>query len=122
MRGGEQVVAVLAVREAEQVGPVLLPPARGLVGLARQQGREVDLLAARVLHLLADDRLDLGEHAQAQREPGVDAGGGTTDVAGAHEELVARDLGVDRVLAQRPQEQGGHLEGLDGGTDHPAGG
>ena len=61
-------------------------------------------------HLLADDLLDLGQHPQAQREPGVDAGGGAADVAGAHEQPVAGDLGVGRVLAQGADEQRGQAQ------------
>ena len=48
------------------------------------------------------------QHPQAQRQPGVDAGRGPADVAGADEQPVARHLGVRRVLAQGPHEQGRH--------------
>ena len=77
-------------------------------GSRGQQRREVDLLAAGGVHLLADDRLDLRQDTQPQRQPGVDPGGGAPDVSGAHQPLVARDLGVGRVLSQGPDEQGRH--------------
>ena len=89
VRGPEQVVGLLAVLEAEERVAVLGPAPGGLVGLLRQQRREVHLLAADRVHLLADDRLDPGQHLHAQRQPRVDAGRDATDVPGAHEQLVA---------------------------------
>lgn len=105
--GAEQQVGALAVLEPEEVVAVLRPPAGRLVGLARQQRGEAQLLADPV-HLLADDALDAAQHREPEREPGVDPGRGATDVAGAHEQLVAGQLGVGRVLAQGPQEEGRH--------------
>ena len=105
--GGQQVVPVLAVTELKQGGAVVVPAPGGLVGLGRQEGREVDLLAAHGVHLLAHDVLDLAQRPQPQRQPGVDPGGGPADVAGAHEQAVAGDLGVGRVLAQGSDEGGG---------------
>ena len=80
------------------------PATRLLVGLARQQRREVHLVRSRGGHLLADDLLDLRLHPQAERQPGEHAGGLPADVPGAHQELVAGDLGVGRVFAQRLKE------------------
>ena len=106
--GTEQVVAALAVLEPEDVGPVLGPAAGGLVGLARQQRGQVDLLGADGVHLLAHDLLDAPQHLQPQRQPRVDARGDAADVAGADEQLVARHLGVGRVVAEGAQEQRRH--------------
>ena len=66
VRRREQVVAALAVLEPEDVRAVLGPAARRLVRLLGQQRREVHLLRAGRGHLLADDLLDLGQHAQAR--------------------------------------------------------
>ena len=74
--GGQQVVPVLAVAELEQGGAVVVPAPGGLIGLGRQEGREVDLLAAHGVHLLAHDVLDLAQRPQPQRQPGVHPGGG----------------------------------------------
>jgi len=49
---------------------------------------------AGAVHLLAHDVLDLAQHAQAQRRPGVDAGGELAQHAGLEHQLVADDLGV----------------------------
>ena len=108
VRGTEQVVAALAVLEPEHAVAVLAPAAGRLVGLARQQRRELELLGADRVHLLADHRLDVAQHPQAQRQPGVDAGGGPPDVARPDEQPVARHLGVRRVLPQRAHEQARH--------------
>lgn len=113
--GAEEVVAALAVVEAEQLGAVLLPAAGRLVGLLRQQRGERDLLAAHGVHLLADDPLDIGQDLLAERQPGPHAGGGAAHIAGAYQQLVAEYLGVRRVVAQCLDHQPGHA--LDLGHD-----
>ena len=121
--GGQQVVPVLAVAELEQGGAVVVPAPGGLVGLGRQECREVDLLAAHGVHLLAHDVLDLAQCPQPQWQPGVDPGSGPADVAGAYEQAVAGDLGVGRVLAQGSDEGGGESvqhEGDPTGSDATA--
>ena len=59
VRRREQHVGAPAVLEAEDVVAVLGPPPAQLVGLAGQQRREVHLLEAGGVHLLADDALDV---------------------------------------------------------------
>ena len=72
------------------LSPYSVQRPRGLVGLAGQQRREEQLLGADGVHLLAHDALDVAQHLQAERQPGVDAGGDAADVAGPHEQPVAR--------------------------------
>ena len=48
--------------------------------------------------------VDLVEHAQAERQPGVDAGRLLPDQAGAQHQPVRDDLGLLRRLAQDRQE------------------
>jgi hypothetical protein len=103
--GPQQHVDVLAVLQPEQVVAVLDPAVGLLVGLRGQQGREEHLLGAHGVHLLADDALHLAQHLQAQRQPGVDAGGRPPDVPGAHQPAVAGNLGVGGILPQGPDEQ-----------------
>ena len=105
VRGGQQVVVALAVLEPEDALAVLGPAVGGLVGLLGQQRREVDFLGADGGHFLADDRLHLAQHAQPQRQPGVDARGGAADVPGADQQPVAGHLGVGGIFAQGAQEQ-----------------
>ncbi len=113
VRGTEQVVAALAVLEPEDAVAVGRPPVAGLVGLAREQRREGELLGPHRVHLLADDLLDLAQHPQAERQPGVDARGVASDVAGSDEQPVARHLGVRGVVAKRAHEQAGHPQDHD---------
>jgi formaldehyde-activating enzyme involved in methanogenesis len=110
VRGAEQEVVAAAVLEPEQAGAVLRPSVGGLVGLAGQQRREVDLLEARGVHLSADDALDVAVDRVAEGQPREDAGRDATNVARADQEPVARHLGVGRVLTQGAQEQRRHAE------------
>ena len=75
VRRPEQVVGALAVVQPEDAVAVLGPAAGGLVGLRGQQRREVHLLGADGVHLVADDLLDAAQHSVAQRQPGVEARG-----------------------------------------------
>ena len=108
VRRREQVVGVLAIVQPEQAVAVVGPTAARLEDLARNECREVHLLRADPVHLLADDALDLAEYRQAHRQPRVDARRDATDEPAAHEQLVARHLRVRRVVAKRAQEQRRH--------------
>ena len=105
VRGGQQVVGTLAVLEPEQAFAIFGPAVGGLVGFPRQQGREVHFLGADRRHFLADDGFNLAQHAEPQRQPGVDAGRRAPDVAGPDEEPVAGHLGVDGIFTQGAQEK-----------------
>ena len=109
--GRQQVVGVLAVLQAEQALAVLGPAVRDLVGLTRQQGREVHLVRARRGHLLADDLLDPRLDAEADRQPREDARRLPADVAGAHEQAVAGHLGVGGIFAEGAEEVVGEASG-----------
>ncbi|MBG9885319.1 hypothetical protein ABE10_01690, partial [Bacillus toyonensis] len=78
--GSEEVVATLAILQAEQQIAVLLPAARRFVCLPGHERREMNLLRAGGGHLLPDDFLDPGFDPQTQRKPGEDAGGLAADV------------------------------------------
>ena len=108
-RRHDEVVAA-PVLEAEHVVAVIGPAAGRLVGLLRQQGREVDLLEARRVHLLADDALDVAVDEPPERQPREPAGCGAADVPGAHHQAVARHLGVGRIVPQGPEEQRRHAQ------------
>jgi len=64
----------------------------------------VHFVGSRGSHLVADDLLELRLDPQAQWQPREDAGCLTPDVAGAHQEFVAGDLGVGGVFAKRAEE------------------
>src|SRR5207244_10010995 len=54
--------------------------------------------------LFADDRLDLLEHPQAERQPAVDARTGLPDHPGAQHQPVRDDLRLARILAQQREK------------------
>ncbi len=106
----QQVVGVVTVLETEDVVAVFLPTVGGLIRLTRKQAGEMDLLGADRSQFLADDRLDLVQNIQAQRQPGPDARSGLAQIAGALQQLVRHDVGIGGVLAQRAQEHGRHTK------------
>ena len=110
VRGPEQVVRSATVLQAEQVVPVLGPPARRLVRLLGNQGGEMHFLKAGVVHFLPDDPLDIAERAIPQRQPGEHPGGDTSDVSGPHQQSVAGHFSVGRVIAQRAEQQRRHTQ------------
>ena len=97
-------LAVVPVLDAQHllavglVAPALAPE------VGRLDRRHQDLDRAGAVLLLADDAADLVEHAQAERQPGVDAGRLLADQAGAQHQPVRDDLGLLRRLAQDRQE------------------
>ncbi len=104
MGGAEAEVPLVAVLEAQQLRSVLLPAAGLLPQLRRLHRRHQHLQGAGAVHLLAHDALDLAQHPQPQRQPGVESGGELADHARAQHQLVADHLGVG----------GGLLDGLQG--------
>ena len=94
-------IALVPILEAQEFRTVLLPTARFLPQFGRLHCRHRQLDGPRSIHLLANDRLDLAQHAQADRHPGVDAARQTFDHPGAQHELVADDLGVSRGFFER---------------------
>jgi hypothetical protein len=106
--GREQIVGAAAILQREDVIAVFGPAVADVVGLARQQRRERDLLTADRRHLLADDRRDPVEHQLAEREPGVTARRRATNEAGPEQQPMARHLRVGRLLAQGLEQQAGH--------------
>ena len=97
-------VALVAVADAQHLLAV------GVVapGLAPQIGRldrrHEDLDGAGAVLLLADDGVDLVEDAQAERQPGIDAGRLLPDEPGPQHQPVRDDLGLLRGVPQDRQE------------------
>ncbi len=98
----------MAILQPEDIVAVFLPAMGGLIGFARQQRREMNLLGADAVDLLANDGLDLVEHAQAQRQPRPNARRGLADISGALQQFRRIDVGIGGILAQSAQEHGGH--------------
>ena len=96
VRRREQEVRAASVLQAEEVVAVVRPPTARLVRLTRQQRGEVHLLEAGAIHLLAHDPFHVAVDDPTEREPGEAPRCDPADVAAAHEQAVARHLGVDR--------------------------
>ncbi len=87
---------IVAVGQAAQLGAVVVPAAGFLPQLRRLHHRHGDLDGTRIVHLFADNVLDLLQDPQTGRQPGVHAGGEFTDHAGAQHQLVADDFRIGR--------------------------
>ena len=96
VRRAVAVVARVAILDAQQLRAHFFPPARLLPQLGRVDARHQHLERAGAVHFLAHDRLDLVQHAHADRQPGVEPLAQRADVARAQQQLVADDFGVGR--------------------------
>ena len=99
VRHGEHHVVIGLILEPPHLRADLIPAAGGLPQIGRMDDRHRHLLAADPVHLLPHDVLDLGQGATGEREIREDAGAELADEAGAHQQLVAGDLGVTGSLA-----------------------
>ncbi len=108
VRGSKDELPLVAILQAQQLGPVFGPAVRLLPQLGGLNRRHQDLQRPGPVHFLAHDVFDLAQHPQPQGQPAVDAGGDTPDQAGAQHQLVAEDLrlggsflgGGDRILGK----------------------
>ena len=105
MRRPEAEVAIVAVLHAQELLAVVLPAAALLPQLRGTDRGQQHLLRAGALHLLANDALDLTEHAHAERQEVVDPTRDLTDHSGAQHQLVAHDLGLGGHLTQRRNQK-----------------
>ena len=106
----EQHLALVAVGDAQHFGAVGVVAARLAPQIGRLHRRHEHFLRPGLVLLLAHDLLDLAQHAQADRQPGVDAGGGLADQPGAQHQLVADDLGVGRAFLHHGEEALGQAQ------------
>ena len=106
MRRAKEEVNFAPVLQTKQVVAVIGPAARYFVRLLWQHGREVHFLCANGIHLFANNAGDILEHSIAKRQPGVPAGGRTTDVSRPNQEAVARYFCIGWIVPQSAYEQG----------------
>ena len=105
VRGAETEVALVAILQSQHFGSHLVPALRLLPQLCRLYERHQYFLRTAAVHLFADDRFDLAQHAQAERQPGIDPRGESADEAGAQHEAMARNVGVGRRLFESGNQQ-----------------
>ena len=107
-------LAFVAIGDAQHLGPVGVVAAGFAPEVGELQRRHQQLDGAGAVHLLADDLLDLLQHTEAERQPGVDAGRLLPDHPGAQHEPVREDLRLLRVVAEDRQEEAGQAHGGSG--------
>ena len=107
----QQKVGTLAVFQTKEVVAVFFPAPREFVNVSGEHGGEVNFLCSHRIHLISHDGFDLAKDPPAKGEPCVTAWGGTADIASAHQQTVARDLGIGRVITKGANEE-------CGGTEH----
>ncbi len=78
----------MAVLDAQHLRPVVIVAAGFAPEVGQLQRRHEQLDGAGAVHLLADDALDLLQHPEAERQPGVDAGGFLAEHPGAQHQPV----------------------------------
>jgi hypothetical protein len=93
---------LVTVGDPQHLLAVIVVTAALLPELGRLDRRHEDLVASGAVHLLADDLLNAAQHAQAERQPTIDAGRALADHARTKHELVRHDLRLGgRLLEQR---------------------
>ena len=101
MRRPEHELALVTILQPQQLGTVLRVAAGFLPQLGRHHHWRQQFQGTGAIHFLAHDRLDLPQHAQPQRQPGVDAGGELADHACTQHQPVADDFGVGGDFLER---------------------
>ena len=111
----EQHVALVPVADAQHLLAVVVVAAGFAPQVGRLDRRHQDLDGPRAVLLLADDRADLGEHTQPERQPGVDTGRFLPDHARPEHQPVRDDLRLLGRFAKKGQEVAAQTHaGLDG--------
>ena len=91
---------IMPVGDPQHLLAVILVAPRVAPQVGRLDGRHEHFLGAGGVLFLAHDLLDLLQHAQAQRQPGIDPGAGLADHAGAQHQAVRDDLRLRRGFPQ----------------------
>src|SRR5262249_4757207 len=111
VRGTVEHLALMTVGDAQHLLAVILVAAALLPEIGGLDRRHQDLFRPRAGLLLADDLLDLLQDAQAERQPGIDAGARLPDHAGAQHEAVRDDLRLAGIFLENGQKIGGQAHG-----------
>ena len=109
----EQHVALVPVLDAQHLLAVIVVAAGFAPEIGRLDRRHQQFDRAGAVLLLAHDRADLLEHAQAERQPGVDARRLLADHAGAQHQPMRDDLRLFRRFLQDGQEIAGKAHGIE---------
>ena len=105
--GPVEQVALVPVADAQHLRAVGVVAAAAAPQLGRLHGGHQQLLGADRVLLLAHHLCDAPQHAQARRQPGIDAGRGLAHQPGTEHQPVRGDLRLGRGLLQGRQEAAG---------------
>ena len=100
-----QQLALVAVGDAQHLRTVGVVAAALAPEIGELQRRHQQFQRAGAVLLLAHDLLDLLQHAEAQRQPGIDAGRLLPDHAGAQHQPMRDDLRLLRIFLQDGQKE-----------------
>ena len=105
MVGPYSNLALVAVGDAQHLRAVGVVAAAFAPEVGELQRRHQQFQRAGAVLLLANDLLDLLQHPEAERQPGIDAGCLLPDHARAEHQPVRDDLRLFRILFQNRQEK-----------------
>ena len=111
-----QHLALVPVLDAQHLLAIGVVAAGLAPEIGRLHGRHQQFDGAGAVLLLAHDLLDLLQHAQAERQEGIDAGRLLPHHAGAQHQPVRDDLRLARGLAQDRQEIAGQSHAVSPGN------
>ena len=104
----------MPVLDPQHLRPIGVVAAGLAPKIGELQRRHQELDRARPVHLFAHDLRDFLQHAEAERQPSIDAGRFLADHPGAQHQPMRQDLGFFRRFAQDRQEIAGEAHGLHG--------
>ncbi len=102
--GPVEQLALVAVLDAQHLSAIVVIASGLAPQVGQLQGGHEQLHGPGPVHLFADDLLDLLQHAEAQRQPGVDPGGLLAEHARPQHQPMRHDLRFGRRLLQDRQE------------------
>ena len=106
-------LAVMAVGDAQHLLAVIVIAAAFTPQVGRLDGRHQHFLAAGPVLLLPDNPLDVLQHLETHRQPGVYSCAGLTNHAGTEHQAMRDDLGFRGIFPERRHEE---LAGTHGGA------
>ena len=111
-----QQLALVAIGDTQHFGAVGVVAATLAPEVGELQRRHQQFKRAGAVLLFADDLLDLLQDAQAERQPGIDAGGFLPDHAGAQHQAMRYDLRFLRILLEDGKKETRQSHGLPYGN------
>ena len=113
-----QQLALVAVGDAQHFRTIGIVAAAFAPQVGQLQRRHQQFDGAGAVLFLADDLLDLLQHPQAQRQPGIDAGRFLPHHARAQHQAMRDDLGLLRILfkdrQKKPRQSHGDTQRIGG--------